>query len=91
MSTEDFLKTDKSRIINEILQTETNYVADLQKMLQVYGDGIQQSKHINDKEFKFIFSAKGLVPVNEILLERLQGFWSKIKIIFKMNIKLMKE
>jgi hypothetical protein len=76
---DDFLKTDKSRIINEIIQTETNYVLDLQKLQTVYGEPILQSKLFIEKEYKFIFSSKSLVPINEILLERLQKYWGKIK------------
>ncbi len=83
---DDFLKTDKSRIINEIIQTETNYVQDLQKLQVVYGEPILQSKLIQEKELKFIFSSKSLVPINEILLERLQKYWGNNKLLIKRGI-----
>ena len=74
---DEFLKTDKSRIINEIIMTETNYVTDLQKLQQLYYEPMSQTKFIQEKDMKFIFSSKNLVPVNEILLDHLKKFWGK--------------
>jgi hypothetical protein len=77
MSNEDFLKSDKSRIINEIIQTETNYVTDLQKLQTLYFEALSQTKFIPEKDLKFIFSSKSLIPINEILLDHLKKFWGK--------------
>ncbi len=78
MSQKDFLSSDKSRIINEIIETEDKYVSDLKNLQEKYGDPILNSKLIGDKEFKLIFSSKSLIAINEIfLLEKLKAFWSK--------------
>jgi hypothetical protein len=83
INTTDLLKTEKSRIIKEILDTETKYVNDLKILQDKYGDEILNSKIINEKEFKIIFSSKGLIPINEIfILEKLKKFWGNF---FKYN------
>jgi ribosomal protein RSM22 (predicted rRNA methylase) len=79
MSTE-FLKSEKSRIINEIIETEEKYISDLKILQNDYGEAIKNLKVLKEKEFKLIFSSKSLIPVNEMfLLEKLRIFWSILK------------
>jgi len=85
------MEDKKSKIVKEMLETEKNYVRDLEIVIQTYLQPLRKAQVISPEELKKIFlNIEDVKAVNKEILEELELNEEKISIQSLSNIFLLK-